>query len=56
MCNICVSYNNTKNINFFIAIESITAHADNHYSDGADAREAAHKLTQLIALTDLDKL
>lgn len=41
---------------FFIEIEGIAAHAGNHYSDGADANlEAAHKLTQLVALTDLEK-
>ncbi len=41
---------------FFIDIEGIAAHAGNHYSDGADANlEAAYKLTQLVALTDLEK-
>ena len=41
---------------FFIDIEGLAAHAGNHYSDGADANlEAAHKLTQLVALTDLEK-
>jgi len=41
---------------FFIDIEGIAAHAGNHYSDGADANlEAAHKLTQLVALTNLEK-
>jgi len=41
---------------FFIDIEGIAAHAGNHYSDGADANlEAAHKLRQLVALTDLEK-
>ncbi|MEA2047765.1 MAG: M20 family metallopeptidase [Campylobacterota bacterium] len=41
---------------FFIDIEGIAAHAGNHYSDGADANlEAAYKLTELVALTDLDK-
>lgn len=41
---------------FFIDIEGIAAHAGNHYSDGADANlEAAHKLVQLVALTDLEK-
>ena len=41
---------------FFIEIQGIAAHAGNHYSDGADANlEAAHKLMQLIALTDLEK-
>jgi len=41
---------------FFIDIGGIAAHAGNHYSDGADANlEAAHKLTQLVALTDLEK-
>ncbi len=41
---------------FFIDIEGIAAHAGNNYSKGADANlEAAHKLTQLVALTDLEK-
>ena len=41
---------------FFIDIEGLAAHAGNHYSDGSDANlEAAHKLTKLVALTDLDK-
>ncbi|MEA1954171.1 MAG: M20 family metallopeptidase [Campylobacterota bacterium] len=41
---------------FFIDIEGVAAHAGNHYSNGADANlEAAHKLTQLVALTDLEK-
>jgi glutamate carboxypeptidase len=41
---------------FFIDIEGIAAHAGNHYSNGADANlEAAHKLTRLVALTDLEK-
>lgn len=41
---------------FFIHIEGIAAHAGNHYSEGADANlEAAHKLKQLVALTDLEK-
>ncbi|UFH60138.1 M20 family metallopeptidase [Sulfurovum mangrovi] len=41
---------------FFIDIEGIAAHAGNHYSDGADANlEAAHKLSKLVALTDLEK-
>lgn len=41
---------------FFIDIEGLAAHAGNHYSDGADANlEAAHKLMQLVALTDLEK-
>ncbi len=41
---------------FFIDIEGKAAHAGNHYSDGADANlEAAHKITKLIALTDLSK-
>ena len=41
---------------FFIDIEGVAAHAGNHYSNGADANlEAAHKLTQLVALTDLKK-
>jgi len=41
---------------FFIDIKGIAAHAGNHYSDGADANlEAAHKLTQLVALTNLEK-
>jgi glutamate carboxypeptidase len=41
---------------FFIDIEGIAAHAGNNYDKGADANlEAAHKLTQLVALTDLEK-
>ncbi len=41
---------------FFINIEGVAAHAGNHYSDGADANlEAAHKLIQLVALTNLEK-
>ncbi len=41
---------------FFIDIEGIAAHAGNNYDKGADANlEAAHKLTQLVALTDLKK-
>lgn len=41
---------------FFIDIKGKAAHAGNHYSDGADANlEAAHKLTQLVALTNLEK-
>ncbi|MGC9351078.1 MAG: M20 family metallopeptidase [Sulfurovum sp.] len=41
---------------FFIDIEGIAAHAGNHYSEGADANlEAAHKLSRLVALTDLEK-
>ena len=41
---------------FFIDIEGIASHAGNHYSKGADANlEAAHKLIQLVALTDLKK-
>ena len=41
---------------FFIDIEGIAAHAGNNYSQGADANlEAAHKLIQLVALTDLKK-
>lgn len=41
---------------FFIDIEGIAAHAGNHYSNGADANlEAAHKLIQLVALTNLEK-
>ena len=41
---------------FFIDIEGIAAHAGNHYSDGADANlEAAYKISQLVALTDLEK-
>lgn len=41
---------------FFLDIQGVAAHAGNHYSDGADANlEAAHKLTQLVALTDLKK-
>ena len=41
---------------FFIDIEGIAAHAGNHYTKGADANlEAAHKLIQLVALTDLEK-
>jgi len=40
---------------FFIDIEGIAAHAGNNYDKGADANlEAAHKLTQLVALTDLE--
>ncbi len=41
---------------FFIDIEGVAAHAGNHYTSGADANlEAAHKLTQLVALTNLEK-
>jgi glutamate carboxypeptidase len=41
---------------FFIDIEGIAAHAGNNYSMGADANlEAAQKLTQLVALTELEK-
>ncbi len=41
---------------FFVDIEGKAAHAGNHYSDGADANlEAAHKIVELIALTNLDK-
>jgi glutamate carboxypeptidase len=41
---------------FFIDIEGIAAHAGNNYDKGADANlEAAHKLAQLVALTDLEK-
>ncbi len=41
---------------FFIDIEGIAAHAGNNYDKGADANlEAAYKLTQLVALTDLEK-
>jgi glutamate carboxypeptidase len=41
---------------FFIDIEGIAAHAGNNYDKGADANlEAAHKLTQLVALTNLEK-
>lgn len=41
---------------FFIKIDGIAAHAGNHYIDGADANlEAAHKLSKLVALTDLEK-
>ncbi len=41
---------------FFIDIGGKAAHAGNHYSDGADANlEAAHKITKLIALTNLPK-
>ncbi|HIQ27681.1 MAG TPA: M20/M25/M40 family metallo-hydrolase, partial [Sulfurovum sp.] len=41
---------------FFVDIEGKAAHAGNHYSDGADANlEAAHKLIELVALTNLDK-
>ncbi len=41
---------------FFIDIEGKAAHAGNHYSSGADANlEAAHKLIELVALTDLEK-
>ena len=41
---------------FFIDIEGKAAHAGNHYSNGADANlEAAHKLIELVALTDLEK-
>ena len=41
---------------FFIDIEGIAAHAGNHYTKGADANlEAAHKLVQLVALTNLEK-
>ncbi len=41
---------------FFIDIEGIAAHAGNSYDKGADANlEAAHKLVQLVALTDLEK-
>lgn len=41
---------------FFIDIEGKAAHAGNHYSNGADANlEAAHKLIELVALTDLAK-
>ncbi len=39
---------------FFLDIEGVAAHAGNHYAQGADANlEAAHKLIQLVALTDL---
>lgn len=41
---------------FFLDIEGIAAHAGNHYSDGADANlEAAYKLQEIAALTDLEK-
>ena len=41
---------------FFIDIEGVAAHAGNHYAKGVDANlEAAHKLIQLVALTDLEK-
>ncbi|MEA3419911.1 MAG: M20 family metallopeptidase [Campylobacterota bacterium] len=41
---------------FFIDIEGRAAHAGNHYSDGADANlEAAYKIKDLVALTDLEK-
>ena len=41
---------------YFIDIEGKAAHAGNHYSDGADANlEAALKLQELVALTDLEK-
>jgi len=41
---------------FFIDIEGVAAHAGNNYSKGADANlEAAHKLTELVALTNLEK-
>ncbi len=41
---------------FFIDIEGKAAHAGNHYSDGADANlEAAQKLIELVALTDLKR-
>ena len=41
---------------FFIDIEGKASHAGNHYTDGADANlELAHKLIELVSLTDLDK-
>ncbi len=41
---------------FFIDIEGIAAHAGNNYDKGADANlEAALKLQELVALTDLKK-
>ncbi|MDF1882684.1 M20 family metallopeptidase [Sulfurimonas sp. SAG-AH-194-C21] len=41
---------------FFIDLKGKAAHAGNHYSQGSDANlEAAFKLQNLVALTDLDK-
>ncbi|SFZ98537.1 Acetylornithine deacetylase/Succinyl-diaminopimelate desuccinylase and related deacylases [hydrothermal vent metagenome] len=41
---------------FFIEIVGLAAHAGNHYTDGADANlEAAFKIQELVALTDLEK-
>lgn len=41
---------------FFINIEGKAAHAGNNYTNGCDANlEAAHKLQELVKLTDLDK-
>ncbi|MEA3492360.1 MAG: M20 family metallopeptidase [Campylobacterota bacterium] len=41
---------------FFVDIEGKAAHAGNHYADGADANlEAAHKLSRLVSLTNLDR-
>jgi len=41
---------------FFIDIAGKASHAGNHYSKGSDANlEAAHKLIQLVALTNLEK-